>query len=56
MLPLEPGRQTEQAMISVSFEETIQVIQSFLMPVISFITGAEECPGYWLHEKQKWKY
>ena len=45
----------KQTMIPVPFEETIQTIQFFLKPVISFITGAEECPGHWRHEEQKWK-
>ena len=44
----------KHAMISVSLEETIQIIQSFLTPMIDFITGAEDCPGHWLHEQQKW--
>ena len=33
---------------------TLQEIQSFLTPMIDFITGAEDCPGHWLHEQQKW--
>ena len=46
----------KQAMISVSLEETIQIIQSFLTPVFAFITRTEDCPGHWLHEQQKWEY
>jgi len=34
---------------------TIQLIQSFLTPVIAFITSTEDCPGHWLHEQQKWE-
>lgn len=45
----------KQAMISISLEETIQIIQSFLTPIIAFITGEEDCPGHWLHEQQKWE-
>ena len=45
----------KQAMLSVSLEDAIQVIQTFLTPAISFITGAENCPGHWLHEQQKWE-
>ena len=59
----DPLRQTrwraftkkKQAMISVSLEETIQIIQSFLTPVIACIAGIEDCPGHWLHEQQKWE-
>ena len=46
----------KQAMISVSLEETIQIIQSFLTPVITFIAGEEDCPDHWLHEQQIWEY
>jgi predicted nucleotidyltransferase component of viral defense system len=45
----------KQAMISISLEETIRIIQSFLTPVIAFITSVEDCPGHWLHEQQKWE-
>ncbi len=45
----------KQAMISVSLKETIRIIQSFLMPVIAFITDAKDCPGHWLHEQQRWE-
>lgn len=45
----------KRTMISVSLEETIRIIQSFLVPVIAFITRAEDCPGHWLHEQQKWE-
>lgn len=44
----------KQAMIPVSLEEVIRIIHSFLTPVIGFLTGAEDCPGQWLHEQQKW--
>ncbi len=45
----------KQAMISISLEETIRIIQSFLTPVIAFIISVEDCPGHWLHEQQKWE-
>ena len=45
----------KQTMISASLEETIRIIRSFLTPVIAFITDAEDCPGQWHHEIQKWE-
>lgn len=45
----------KQAMIPVSLEETILIIQSFLKPVIAFITGADNCPGCWQYKKQAWE-
>ena len=45
----------KQAMISISLEDTIRIIQSFLTPVIACITSAEDCPGHWHHEQQKWE-
>lgn len=44
----------KQAMISVSLDETIQMIRSFLMPITTFIIGAGECPAHWSHDKQMW--
>ena len=45
----------KQEMISVSLEETIQIIQSFLTPVIACIASMKDCPDHWLHEQQKWE-
>ena len=45
----------KQAMISISLEDTIRIIQSFLTPFIACITSAEDCPGHWHHEQQKWE-
>ena len=45
----------KQAMISVSLEETIHIIQSFLSPIIAFISNKENSPDRWLHEQQRWE-
>lgn len=45
----------KQALISVSLDETIQMLKSFLNPIVSFIVGGEKCPGHWMHEQQDWK-
>lgn len=45
----------KQAMISISLEDTIRIIQSFLTPVIACITSTEDCPGHWHHEQHKWE-
>ena len=45
----------KQAMVSVSLEETIRIIQAFLIPIIVSVTNMESHPGQWLCEKQKWE-
>ena len=44
----------KQTMISVSLEETIRIIHSFLTPVIDFITGTGKRPDHWLHDNLAW--
>ena len=58
--PLRKSRWTafmkkKQAMIPVSLEETIRIIQAFLTPIISCIANMGSCPGQWLCEKQTWE-
>lgn len=45
----------KQAIVSVSLEETVQIIQAFLAPVIATVTNTGNCPGQWLHERQVWE-
>ena len=45
----------KQAMVSVSLEETIRIIQAFLTPIAEFITNAGSCPGQWRYEKRAWE-
>lgn len=45
----------KQAMITVSLDEVIRIIRSFLMPIVQSITGTGNFPGRWVHENQGWE-
>ena len=58
----DPLRQTrwkafvkkKKAMMPVSLEETIKVIQQFMQPVVDAIIHNEEFEDRWSHDEQKW--
>lgn len=58
----DPLRQTrwkafvkkKKAMMPVSLEETIKVIQQFMQPVVDAIIHNEAFEGRWSHDEQKW--
>lgn len=45
----------KQAMISVSLGEALRIIRSFIIPIVQFVTGTDNCPRHWSHESQAWE-